>query len=169
MASSSGVAVASFENAQPPQARRRPVRDRAGHSQLDLGADTDRATDLESSPDDRRALAHALQAEMTGPPLPPHRLLVHAHSVVADRQAQLPLLVVDRDDDLARLRVLERVAQRLARDPVRFLRTTGFRSREAPSTSTSIAAAATADRSLLSSAPIAAIPLAARTRIRRRT
>ena len=66
MASSSGVAVPSFEHAPPPHARRRPVRDGAGHTHLDLSADTNRGTDFDSSPHDRGALAHAGQAEMTG-------------------------------------------------------------------------------------------------------
>ena len=60
-----------------------------------------RAADLESSFHDRRALAHPGQPEVTGRLLPLHRLLVHALAVVADRQPELPRLVVDRDDDAA--------------------------------------------------------------------
>ena len=45
----------------------------------------------------------------------------HPLAVVAHRQAELPRLVADRDDDLSRLRVLERVAQRLARNAIRFV------------------------------------------------
>ena len=86
----------------------------------------DRAADLESSPHDRRPLAHAGQPEVTGRLLPPHRLLVHALAVVADRHAKLPRLVVDRDDDPTRVRVLERVAQRLARNAIRFVADDGI-------------------------------------------
>ena len=114
---------------QPRPPRRpagRAVGGRTGNPKLDLGTDTDPAADIEPSSDDRRALAHARQPEVTGRLLPPHRLRVHALPVVADRHAKLPRLVVDRDVDLARLRVLDRVAERLARNSIRFVADDGI-------------------------------------------
>ena len=76
--------------------------------------------------DDRGALAHAGQPEVTGHWLPLNHRLVDPLPIVTDGQAELPRFVADRDDDLARLRVLERVAQRLARNAIRFVTDDGI-------------------------------------------
>jgi hypothetical protein len=92
--------------------------------------------------------------------LPRQRLCVDPLAVVVDDQAEVPRLIVDRDDDARACACL--TALRSASLAIRYAssRTTGFRSRDAPSISTSIAGASTTAGSPVSSAPIAAIPFA---------
>ena len=84
------------------------------------------AADVESSPHDRRPLAHPGRPKW---PATCCRAIVSASipfpsSRIVRRSCRA--LVVDRDRDALRLRVLDRIAQRLAGDPERFLADDGI-------------------------------------------
>ena len=74
--------------------------------------------------------------------------------------AKLPRLVMDRDDDLPRLRVLDRVAQRLAGDAIRFVADDRIEIARFAVDVDVDRRRIDADRSLVSSAPTAAMPFA---------
>src|SRR6185369_17389528 len=92
----------------------------ARDAELDLRAGIDPAPDLQPSAHIFSPLAHAGQAEVPGG-LPPDGLLVQALPIIADPQAELPLVVLQFHCDPPRPRVPEGVAQCLARDAVRLV------------------------------------------------
>jgi len=89
-----------------------------------------------------------------------HRLGADTLPVVLDRQAELSRLVVNRDDDARCLRVLDGVPQRLAGDPKRFVSYERIQiARRAIDVDGDLGGPTTVG-SLVSSAPIAAMPFA---------
>src|SRR6185295_15491549 len=76
------------------------------------------APDFESPAHIFSPLAHAVQAKVPVGLPPPESPLVNTLSIIADQQAELPLVITDLHGDPPRLRVPEGVAQRFARDAV---------------------------------------------------
>src|SRR5262249_31358158 len=110
------------EDSRPPGvARRRTVRDRGGHAQLDLRSCSDRAAHVELAIHDPGTFAHARKPEVSLHALARQRLRLDPFPVVVDDESKLAWLVVDSDGHAPCLRVLHGVAQRLACDPVRLI------------------------------------------------
>src|SRR6185295_6780510 len=93
----------------PGRATRCAIRNRGGDAQLDLSAAANRIADLELPLHNGRALAHPGQTEMAVDVLPGQRLRVNPLPIVADRQPQLPRLVVNRDRDMTCTGVPDRI------------------------------------------------------------
>jgi hypothetical protein len=78
------------------------------NAQIDLRAKIDPGPDVQRSAHDFSPLTHSGQPEVSGGLLP-HNLVVNPLSVIADAQAELPLVVTDLHDDPFRLRVADGV------------------------------------------------------------
>src|SRR5262245_50981790 len=88
-----------------------------GDCKIHLGAQARLTPHVEMAADKRGALAHAGQAEVSGPLFAEHRSL-DALAVVSYPYLELLVVVPDFHFDPARLRVPEGITQSLAGDPV---------------------------------------------------
>ena len=94
------------------------VSHRRGDSQFQLRVSPVFAPDFQLSAGTFRALAHAGQTVVTGAPFLAKHIRIDSGSVVPHPDAKLPYIVPDFHFDSPRPRVVERVAQRLARNAV---------------------------------------------------
>src|SRR5262245_27866982 len=93
------------------------VRNRTWYAQLDFGADSDLAPQAELGTNLFGALTHVRQTPVPRPSCV-QVLRIDALSVVSNAQADLTYTVGHLRFDVTRLRVKERIAQRLAHDAV---------------------------------------------------
>src|SRR5271165_1243771 len=96
-------------------ARRRPVCNRAGDAQLDLGAGSVTTPDIQLRADSLGALPHSRQTVVTGAPLL-HERRFDAASIIANPQPERLFTIRDFRVDARRMRVAESVSHRLARN-----------------------------------------------------
>src|SRR6266478_6223982 len=114
--------VSSTSSPEHPTARRGRfgVRDGGGNGQLGLGTGGEFTPDRESSTDKFGAFVHTRQTMVSGAPASIQDGRINALAVVPDSQPKLPLVVTNFHSDPLRVGVSERIAQRLAGNPIDF-------------------------------------------------
>src|ERR1700724_1200644 len=99
---------------------RRAISNRTSEAQFNLGAGTRAAPNGQLSADLSGTFPHSGEAEMSRPPLFPD-FSWNAVTIISNSQAKLLWFVADLSFNMAGIGVLESIAQRLARDPVKLV------------------------------------------------